>query len=284
VKIVLASDSYKGCLSSKEVALAARKAVLDLYPDCETAVVPVADGGEGTVDAIVDGLSGRREYAVVSDPLGRPVRAEYGIAGDLAIIECASACGLTLLSKDERNPLLTSTRGLSYTTFTFSFNDRQDKDSNGFLTISDSSSSNTYPFHWGTDGITYTDSEPSYKVEVDTKQFTNTRGTGDLEFLQALEVTIEGTPVACKSSKTCTGISCNSDSIKTEFYKNEIHYIDENLEVYKLYSDGTKETLNPLLINYIIISNNDALFKFFLAVGRSEPSHGSLRPIVRKKS
>jgi len=112
VKIVLASDSYKGCLSSKEVELAARKAVLDLYPDCETLLVPVADGGEGTVDAIVDGLGGRREYAVVSDPLGRPVRAEYGIAGDLAIIECAAACGLPLLTQQERNPLITTTRGL----------------------------------------------------------------------------------------------------------------------------------------------------------------------------
>lgn len=111
-KIVIACDSYKGCLSSSEVAGAAAKGVAEVYPDCEIVRLAVADGGEGTVDALVETLGGHLEWAEVSDPLGRPVKAAYGIAGDLAIIESAAACGLTLLSKEERNPLITTTKGL----------------------------------------------------------------------------------------------------------------------------------------------------------------------------
>lgn len=112
MKVVIASDSFKGCLSSAEVASAAECAVLDRYPDCEVLKVSVADGGEGTVDAVVDSLGGKKVCAKVSDPLGRPIEAQYGISGDLAIIESAAACGLTLLSKEERNPTVTTTRGL----------------------------------------------------------------------------------------------------------------------------------------------------------------------------
>ena len=111
-KIVIACDSYKGCLSSSEVARAAAEGVAEVYPDCEIVRLAVADGGEGTVDALVDTLGGHLEWAEVSDPLGRPVKAAYGVAGDLAIIESAAACGLTLLTKEERNPLVTSTKGL----------------------------------------------------------------------------------------------------------------------------------------------------------------------------
>lgn len=111
-KIVIACDSYKGCLSSSEVARAAAEGVAEVYPDCEIVRLAVADGGEGTVDALVDTLGGHLECAEVSDPLGRPVKAAYGIAGDLAIIESAAACGLTILTKEERNPLITTTKGL----------------------------------------------------------------------------------------------------------------------------------------------------------------------------
>lgn len=111
-KIVIACDSYKGCLSSSEIAGAAAKGVAEVYPDCEIVRLAVADGGEGTVDALVETLGGHLECAEVSDPLGRPVKAAYGIAGDLAIIESAAACGLTLLTKEERNPLITTTKGL----------------------------------------------------------------------------------------------------------------------------------------------------------------------------
>lgn len=111
-KIVIACDSYKGCLSSSEVARAAAEGVAEVYPDCEIVRLAVADGGEGTVDALVETLGGHLECAEVSDPLGRPVKAVYGVAGDLAIIESAAACGLTLLAKEERNPLITTTKGL----------------------------------------------------------------------------------------------------------------------------------------------------------------------------
>ena len=111
-KIVIACDSYKGCLSSSEVARAAAEGVVEVYPDCEIVRLAVADGGEGTVDALVETLGGHLECAEVSDPLGRPVKAVYGVAGDLAIIESAAACGLTLLSKEERNPLIATTKGL----------------------------------------------------------------------------------------------------------------------------------------------------------------------------
>lgn len=111
-KIVIACDSYKGCLSSSDVANAAAQGVAEVYPDCEVVKLAVADGGEGTVEALVDTLGGHLEWAEVSDPLGRPVKAAYGVAGDLAIIESAAACGLTLLTKEERNPLVTSTKGL----------------------------------------------------------------------------------------------------------------------------------------------------------------------------
>ena len=112
MKIVIASDSYKGCLSSSEVASVAGMAVREVLPDAEVVKVAVADGGEGTVEALVDSLGGQYTEASVSDPLGRKIRARYGIAGDLAIMEVASACGLTLLRTEERNPLVTSTRGV----------------------------------------------------------------------------------------------------------------------------------------------------------------------------
>ena len=111
-KIVIACDSYKGCLSSSQVADAAAKGVTEVFPDCEITKLAVADGGEGTVEALVTTLGGHIQWTEVSDPLGRPVKAAYGIAGDLAIIESAAACGLTLLTKEERNPLITTTKGL----------------------------------------------------------------------------------------------------------------------------------------------------------------------------
>ncbi len=94
-----------------EVAQSAEKGIHQVYPSCEVVKVNVADGGEGTVDAIVDALHGEKVTAIVSDPLGRKIEAAYGIAGDLAVIEMSAASGLPLLAPAERNPLLTSTRG-----------------------------------------------------------------------------------------------------------------------------------------------------------------------------
>lgn len=112
MKIVIASDSYKGCLSSKQVASAVSVAVREKYPEAEILELAVADGGEGTVEALIDSFSGVIVNAEVSDPLGRKIIAGYGMAGDLAVVEVSSACGLALLKREERNPLLTSTKGV----------------------------------------------------------------------------------------------------------------------------------------------------------------------------
>ncbi len=111
MKIVVASDSFKGSLSSAEVAAAASEAILEVLPDAEVLTVRVADGGEGTVDAIVSSCGGELVSAVVSDPLMHPVKATYGISGSTAVIEMASASGLALVPLEERNPLNTTTRG-----------------------------------------------------------------------------------------------------------------------------------------------------------------------------
>lgn len=111
-KILLAFDSYKGCLSSEEVADAAGLAIQKSIPGCQTVSLPLADGGEGTVDALMKALGGKVLTAEVSDPLGRRIKAGFGKAGKLAVIESAAACGLTLLSPEERNPMKASTRGL----------------------------------------------------------------------------------------------------------------------------------------------------------------------------
>ena len=111
MKIVIASDSFKGSLSSMEVAQAATRGIKAVYPNCEVIAVNVADGGEGTVEAIVNTLGGEMVTATVSDPLDRPIQARYGIAGNKAIIEMAAASGLPLLRPEERNPWLTSTHG-----------------------------------------------------------------------------------------------------------------------------------------------------------------------------
>ena len=111
MKIVIASDSFKGSLTSAEVAAATERGIKAVYPDCEVISVNVSDGGEGTMEAIIDVLGGEVITTMVSDPLGRPITAQYGIAGDKAIIEMAAASGLTLLQPEERNPWLTSSYG-----------------------------------------------------------------------------------------------------------------------------------------------------------------------------
>ena len=111
MKIVIASDSFKGSMSSVDVAQAAAKGIREVLPDSQVVAVNVADGGEGTVEAIVDALGGEIVKVEVSDPLGRTIEASYGIAGDTAIMEMAAASGLPLLKSEERNPWLTSTYG-----------------------------------------------------------------------------------------------------------------------------------------------------------------------------
>ena len=112
-KIIVASDSFKGCLSSLEIARAAGNGIRKVLPDCELAGIPVADGGEGTTEALVAAMNGRFVSCDVHDPLMNLIQAEYGILGDgiTAVIEMASASGLTLVPSEKRNPLLTTTYG-----------------------------------------------------------------------------------------------------------------------------------------------------------------------------
>ena len=112
-KIIIASDSYKGCLSSFEVARAAEDGIRRVFPDCEVVGIPVADGGEGTTEALVAAMNGHFVTCKVHDPLMNPIRVEYGILGDglTAVIEMASASGLTLVPPVKRNPMLTTTYG-----------------------------------------------------------------------------------------------------------------------------------------------------------------------------
>lgn len=112
-KIIVASDSFKGSLSSLGVAEAAAKAIYEIEPQCEVVKVDVADGGEGTMDALRRTLGGEKVFIEVSDPLGRPIQASYVILEDgvTAVLEMAVASGLPLLDPSERNPLKTSTYG-----------------------------------------------------------------------------------------------------------------------------------------------------------------------------
>jgi glycerate kinase len=113
VKIVVAPDSFKGSLPASAVALAMARGVKAVLPSAEVVEIPVADGGEGTVEALVASTGGRFMAAEVDDPLGRPVSARYGFLGDAktAVIEMAAASGLPLVPPGQRNPMKTSTFG-----------------------------------------------------------------------------------------------------------------------------------------------------------------------------
>jgi len=113
LKVVIAPDSFKGSLSAAGAAAAIARGVGRAAPDAQIIETPLADGGEGTVDALVAATGGRFVDAEVHDPLGRPVRARYGLLGegDTAVIEMAAASGLPLLAPDERDPMKASTFG-----------------------------------------------------------------------------------------------------------------------------------------------------------------------------
>lgn len=113
MKIVIAPDSYKESLSALEVASAIEAGFREIYPDAEYIKLPVADGGEGTVEAMVAATQGRVVEVAVTGPLGEPVQGFYGISGDesCAFIEMAAASGLELLPPAARNPLKTTSWG-----------------------------------------------------------------------------------------------------------------------------------------------------------------------------
>ena len=114
MKIVISVDSFKGSLTSMEAGAAIRAGILRAQPDAEIVVKPLADGGEGTTDALIEGLGGTRIDLTVTGPLGQPVQAHYGYLKDsnTAIIEMASAAGIMLVPDGRLNPLSATTYGV----------------------------------------------------------------------------------------------------------------------------------------------------------------------------
>ncbi|MDF2725957.1 MAG: glycerate kinase [Paenibacillus sp.] len=113
LRVIVAPDSFKGSLSSVQAAEAIRAGIQKARPDAEVAIIPMADGGEGTVDAVLAAVGGERITLQVEGPLGEPVEAAYGVLADgrTAVIEMAAASGLPLLASSQRDPLITSTYG-----------------------------------------------------------------------------------------------------------------------------------------------------------------------------
>lgn len=113
MNILIAPDSFKESLSALEVAQAIAAGFKKIFPTAQYQLLPMADGGEGTVQSIIDATQGKRMYSIVTDPLGNPTQAFWGITGDgkSAIIEMAQASGLHLVPKAQRNPLITTSYG-----------------------------------------------------------------------------------------------------------------------------------------------------------------------------
>ena len=114
MKVVCAPDSFKESMSAAEAAAAMTRGVRSVFPDAQCVEVPMADGGEGTTEALVDALGGEwREVATV-DALGRPITARYGLAPDgLAVIEVAAAVGIGQIAPDERDVMAASSTGIA---------------------------------------------------------------------------------------------------------------------------------------------------------------------------
>lgn len=110
---VLAPDSFKESMTAKEVCIAMEKGIKKALPEAVCIQVPMADGGEGTVQSLVDATAGKIYPVTVTGPLGTPVKASFGILGDgeTAAIEMASASGIHFVNKDTKNPLITTTYG-----------------------------------------------------------------------------------------------------------------------------------------------------------------------------
>lgn len=111
MKVIIAIDSFKGCLTSKEANGAAAEGIRRVYPDAEIVEVPVSDGGEGYMEAFHAAIGGRLVEVAVRDPLMRLVTAKYLLHDETAVIEIAQASGLTLLTNEEHNPLVATSYG-----------------------------------------------------------------------------------------------------------------------------------------------------------------------------
>lgn len=114
MNVVIAIDSFKGSLTSMEAGKSAADGIKKVHPDAKISVCPLADGGEGTVEALTAGCGGIFTEVTVTGPLGKPVSCRYGILKEsqTAIIEMSGAAGITLISAQERNPLATTTYGV----------------------------------------------------------------------------------------------------------------------------------------------------------------------------
>ena len=112
VRVLIAMDSFKGSLSSQEAGSAVKEGILAVHPEAVVTVCPIADGGEGTVDAL--GAAGEICKTTVTGPLGTPVEAKYCILPDngTAVMEMAAAAGLTLVPTEKRDPMVTTTYGV----------------------------------------------------------------------------------------------------------------------------------------------------------------------------
>jgi len=113
MKIVIAPDSFKGSLTAKQAAEAIHTGLKRVFPDADYEIVPMADGGEGTVQSLVDATQGSFRRTTVLNPLGETVSAEYGLLGDqqTAVIEMAAASGIQFVNDETKNPLVTTTYG-----------------------------------------------------------------------------------------------------------------------------------------------------------------------------
>lgn len=113
MKIVVSPDSFKGSLTATEAGQVIVRGIKEFDSTIETVLLPVADGGEGTLEPLISATEGKLVFLEVNDPIGRLIRVEYGILGDgeTCVIEMAKASGLTLLLDHERNPLIASTFG-----------------------------------------------------------------------------------------------------------------------------------------------------------------------------
>lgn len=114
MKIVTAIDSFKGSLSSMEAGNAAKEGILLAMPDAQVIVKPLADGGEGTTDALIEGMNGEKINITVTGPMGTPQSCYYGYLADsnTAVMEIAAAAGITLVSTEDRDPMLATTYGV----------------------------------------------------------------------------------------------------------------------------------------------------------------------------
>lgn len=113
MKIIIAPDSFKESLTAMQVAEAIEQGFSEIFPQAEYIKLPMADGGEGTVESMVAATSGELVNVEVTGPLGAPVKAFYGWMGDgeTAVIEMAAASGLHLVAPEQRNPLITTSYG-----------------------------------------------------------------------------------------------------------------------------------------------------------------------------